>query len=189
MHDLWATLKIIIFNVAINRDKWKRCLHGLYNDPNPVNIVNLPNIPEYAERESIPRFSQAEGESAESKLSGKKAVGPDEISAEEIQAAASEKGLVIVHSLCTKVGDSEHVPDEWKRAIIVPIFRKKDKIDCNNYWGVSLPCHCSKIFFHIILHWLRKKTKEILSKEQAGFRANRSTLTRYLHFCKFRRSI
>jgi len=41
--------------------------------------------------------------------------------------------------------------------------------------SVSLLCHCSEILSHIILHQLRKRTEEILSEEQAGFRANRST--------------
>jgi len=44
-----------------------------------------------------------EVESAVSKLNRRKAVEPDGISAEEIQAAASEKGLAVVHSLCNKV--------------------------------------------------------------------------------------
>jgi len=93
------------------RDRWKRYFYGLYNDPNPINIANLPNMPEYAETESILGISQAEMESAVSKLCRRKAVGPNGISAEEIQAAASEKGLAVVHSLCTKLWESEHVPD------------------------------------------------------------------------------
>jgi len=58
----------------------------------------------------------------------------------------------------------------------VPIFKKKNKMDCNNYRGISLLCNCSKIFTNIILHRLRKRTEEILSEEQTGFRANRSTV-------------
>jgi len=48
------------------------------------DIAILPNMPEYAETESIPGISQAKVESAVSKLSRRKAVGPDGISAEEI---------------------------------------------------------------------------------------------------------
>ena len=49
-------------------------------------------------------------------------------------------------------------------------------MECNNYRGISLLCHSSKIFSRIILNRLRKRTEEILSEEQAGFRADRSTI-------------
>ena len=71
--------------------------------------------------------------------------------------------------------DSERVPDEWKKAIIVPIHKKKDKMDCNNYRGVSILCHCSKVYSNILLRRMRKRTDEILAEEQAGFRAQRNT--------------
>ena len=41
---------------------------------------------------------------------------------------------------------------------------------------MSLQCHYSKIFKSIILERIRKKTAEILSEEQAGLRASRSTI-------------
>jgi len=75
------------------RERWKRYFDGYtiisyfrrLSPTIPVNIANLPNMPDYAETESIPGISQAEVESAVSKLSRRKAVGPDGISREEIQ--------------------------------------------------------------------------------------------------------
>ena len=49
-------------------------------------------------------------------------------------------------------------------------------MDCNNYCRISLLCQCSQMFSSIILQRLRKRTGEILSDEQAGFRAARSTI-------------
>ena len=48
-------------------------------------------------------------------------------------------------------------------------------MDCNNYRGVSILCHCSKVYSSILLRRLRKSTDEILAEEQAGFRAHRNT--------------
>jgi len=52
--------------------------------------------------------------------------------------------------------------------VIVPIQKKKDRMNCNNYRGISLLCHFSKR--------LKSRTDEIISEEQAGFRAGRKTI-------------
>ena len=49
-------------------------------------------------------------------------------------------------------------------------------MDCNNYRGVSLLCHCSKVFSSVILQRIKKRTEEILSEAQAGFRVGRGTV-------------
>src|SRR5207245_10078628 len=65
---------------------------------------------------------------------------------------------------------------KWKKAIIIPNNKKKDNMDCNNYRGISLLCHSSKIYTSIILHRIRRRTDEILGEEQAGLRPGRSTI-------------
>ena len=55
------------------------------------------------------------------------------------------------------------------KAVIMPIFKKKDKLDCNNYRGISLLSHAGKILTHIIQQRIRHRTELILSEEQAGF--------------------
>jgi len=27
----------------------------------------------------------------------------------------------------------EEIPEDWKRSIIIPIFKKKDRLNCGNY--------------------------------------------------------
>jgi predicted sugar kinase len=34
-----------------------------------------------------------------------------------------------VNSVCSK----EEFPDEWKKLIVVPVYKKGDKTDCSNY--------------------------------------------------------
>lgn len=158
------------------KTRWKEYFDQLYNDPNPVHDSNLPHLPEYMNTEPIPTIAIGEVNAAIRKLKKKKAVGIDGVSAEEIQAATIGTGLQIVHKLCLDIWEKETFPAEWKKAIIVPIYKKKDKLDCNNYRGVSLLCHISKVFTQILLQRMRARTDEILSEEQAGFRANRSTV-------------
>ena len=49
-------------------------------------------------------------------------------------------------------------------------------LDCNNYRGISLLCHCYKVFTAILMKRLTQRTDEILSEEQAGFRPGRGTI-------------
>lgn len=105
-----------------------------------------------------------------------KAPGADNIAAEELVAATQGTGLKIIHKLYLRVCEEEEVPSEWKRAIIVPIHKKYDKLDCANYRGISLLCHIAKAFSAILLQRVRQKTEEILAESQAGFRPGRSTI-------------
>jgi len=49
-------------------------------------------------------------------------------------------------------------------------------MNCNNYRGISLLCHFSKLFTSSLLQRLKSETDEILVEEQAGFRVGRSTI-------------
>ena len=111
------------------------------------------------------------------KLKHRKAAGLDNISAEEIQAATQRSGLTAVHRLCSMAWKQEQIPSDWKSAVIIPVHKKKDTLDCSNYTGISPLCHCSKIFSWIILQRIKSRTEEILTEAlQAGFRTNRSTI-------------
>jgi sorting nexin-29 len=67
------------------------------------------------------------------------------------------------------------LPDQWKESIIAPIHKIGDKIDCNNYRGISMLSTSYKILSNILLSWLRPQTDEIIGDQQCGFRCNRST--------------
>jgi hypothetical protein len=66
-----------------------------------------------------------------------KAPGSDQILAELIQAGG-EILLSAIHKLINSVWNKEELPDQWKESIIVPIHKKGDRTDFNNYHGMSL---------------------------------------------------
>ena len=59
--------------------------------------------------------------------------------------------------------------------VIVPIFKKKDKLYCANYRGINLLSLVGKVSCSIIHSRTKKKTEEILSESQTGFRPDRGT--------------
>jgi hypothetical protein len=74
-----------------------------------------------------------------------KSSGSDQIPAELLQAGG-EMLLSAIHKLINSIWNKEEFPDHWKESIIVPINKKGDKTDCNNYRGVSLLLTSYKIF-------------------------------------------
>jgi Reverse transcriptase (RNA-dependent DNA polymerase) len=104
-----------------------------------------------------------------------KASEVDMVTAKEI-IATGENGVDVMFALCSKIWTEERIPEEWKQSIIVPIYKKKDKLVCDNYRGISLLCHAEKLLATIVLQRIKSRTEEILSEAQGGFRSGRSTI-------------
>ena len=73
------------------------------------------------------------------------------------------------------IWNKEELPDEWKELIIVPIYKKGDKTDCNNYGGISLLPTTYKVLSNILLSRLIPYAEEVTGDHQCGFQCNRST--------------
>ena len=58
---------------------------------------------------------------------------------------------------------------------IVPIHKKEDKTECDDYRGISLLPTTYKILSNILLLRLIPYAEEIMEDHQCGFRRNRST--------------
>jgi len=82
-----------------------------------------------------------------------------------------------IHKLITSIWKKEKLPEERKESIIVPIHKKGDKTDCNNYRGIlSLFPTTYKILSNILLSRLIPCAKEIIGDQQCGLRRNRWTI-------------
>jgi hypothetical protein len=49
------------------------------------------------------------------------------------------------------IWNKEELPEEWKESVIVPIQKKGDKTDYNNYRGISLLPTTYKLLSNILL--------------------------------------
>jgi hypothetical protein len=67
------------------------------------------------------------------------------------------------------------MPDEWRKSILVPIFKNKGDIQSyNNYREVKLMSHTMKLWERVIEYHLKKLTT--ISKNQFSFMPGRSTI-------------
>ena len=164
----------VLTEVEKIKDRWKENYADLYNMPGPSDTSIIQVIPSTQTEDTEPDILKEEVATALKHLKEGKAASFDGISAEEMKATG-EIGIDVIHKSCRRIWETEQIPDDWGKAVIVPIFKKKDKLDCANYIGISLLSLVGKVFCSIIHSRMKKKTEEIFSESEAGFRPGRST--------------
>lgn len=107
-------------------------------------------------------------------LKNNKASGEDNINAELIKIS-SPKMFSEICTLIKGIWKKEQIPQDWKTAIIYPIYKKGDIMDTKNYRGISLLNICYRMLSTTILHRLEIYSKDIIGKYQTGFIKGKST--------------
>ena len=94
------------------------------------------------------------------KLKNGKASGPDGISAEILKA---HDGIAqVLWNIIDKSWETERLPEDWKVAQIVPLYKIKGKLtDCSNYRGISLLSVPGKLFTAVTLNRCKEALKGI----------------------------
>jgi hypothetical protein len=114
------------------------------------NVSDVRQIDVHTAELLVPGPSHFEVEIVITKLKKYKLPGSDQILAELIQAGG-EILLSVIHKLINSVWNKEELPDQWKESITVPVHKKGDKTDCNNYRGISLLSISYTILSNILL--------------------------------------
>jgi hypothetical protein len=104
-----------------------------------------------------------------------KTTGPDSIPSFILKSAADQLVLILTDIFQTTI-DTGEVPQDWRDANIVPLFKKDERYLASNYSPVSLTSITCIILEHIVHsniidHFDKNK---ILTNPQHGFRKKRS---------------
>ena len=99
-----------------------------------------------------------------------KAAGLDNVVAELLKTDLHE-GTKELTKLFNKVKEGGVAPKSWKK-----LPKKGDIRECTNWRGISMLPVIGKIFGRVLISRIKKSVDNILKKEQAGFRENRSTI-------------
>eukprot|EP00745_Piridium_sociabile_P014999 TRINITY_DN220_c0_g1_i5.p1 TRINITY_DN220_c0_g1~~TRINITY_DN220_c0_g1_i5.p1 ORF type:complete len:431 (+),score=53.42 TRINITY_DN220_c0_g1_i5:76-1293(+) len=105
------------------------------------------------------------------KLKNGKAAGPDRLIGEFFKHSC-DSTLTFLVKLFNYLFDNGIYPENWTESIILPLFKKGDANDTNNYRGVSLCNISSKLYSSIINNRLQEwvNMNNITGEHQAGFK-------------------
>jgi hypothetical protein len=67
------------------------------------------------------------------------------------------------------------MPQEWSTAIICPLYKKGNKLECSNYRGISPKNVIYKILRNLLARYIEPYVEEILGDYQCAFQKGQST--------------
>ena len=157
------------------KERWTEYFEWLLNvdDGRRAELTEsgLEGIHEYANGEF--EVSVDDVRKAVNKLKKGKSPGVDGITSEMLKCGG-ECLLEWLRRVCNVCLLNEKVPNDWMRAIIVPIYKGKgDRSDCRNYRGISLLSIPGKVYGRILIEKVRSMTEGLIGEEQCGFRSGR----------------
>ena len=150
--------------------RWQEYFEKLMNEENnreprkeESNVLN----------EEVNCVSREEVKNALRRMKKGKAVGPDELPV-EVWKCMGEMDIKFLTRLFNKLLIGERMPEEWRRSVLIPIYKDKgDAQCCGNYNGIKLMSHTMKVWERIIETKLKDRVE--ISKHQYGFMPGNGT--------------
>ncbi|MCJ8749608.1 hypothetical protein PDJAM_G00178240 [Pangasius djambal] len=115
--------------------RWKEYFEELVNEENEreKRVEGVTSV-----EQKVAKFIKDEVRKALKRMKTGKAVGPDDIPV-EVWKCLGEAAVEFLTSLFNRVLEREKMPEEWRRSVLVPIFKNKGDVQgCGNYRGIKL---------------------------------------------------
>lgn len=156
------------------RHRWQEYFDNLFNGENENSTVRLDDSSDDTNRRYVRRIQEQEVREALKRMKVDKAMGPDGIPI-KVWRCLGDIAVVWLTKLFNNIYRSNKMPQEWRRSILVPIYKNKGDVQsCTNYRGIKLMSHTMKLWERVIEHRLRGSTR--ISMNQFGFMPGRSTI-------------
>ncbi|KAK3568551.1 hypothetical protein QTP86_008749 [Hemibagrus guttatus] len=150
--------------------RWKEYFEELMNEENEreKRVEGVNSV-----EQKVDKIRKEEVRKALMRMKSGKAVGPDDIPV-EVWKCLGEAAVEFLTSLFNRVLECEKMPEEWRRSVLVPIFKNKGDVQsCSNYRGIKLMSHTMKLWERVVEARLRKVVK--VCEQQYGFMPRKST--------------
>ncbi|KAK3542088.1 hypothetical protein QTP86_013386 [Hemibagrus guttatus] len=149
--------------------RWKEYFEELMNEENERGKKSRSG--ELCGTE-VDKIRKDEVRKALKRMKSGKAVGPDDIPV-EVWKCPREAAVEFLASLFNKVLESERMSEEWRRSVLVSIFKNKGDVQsCSNYRGIKLMSHTMKLWERVVDARLRKVVE--ICEQQYGFMPRKS---------------
>ena len=150
-------------------ERWAEFYEELYSDDSIS-----PQIDDSRE-DPIPPILLSEIEHAISNLKNGKSPGLDNIYSEYIKAGGRPL-LLVLHRLFNLILTTGTIPQAFKTALIVVLYKKGSRLDCGNYRPISLLSHVYKLFISIIASRVKSDLYASFPASQAAYQPGRGTI-------------
>ena len=111
-----------------------------------------------------------------------KASGGDGIPGQPFQILKDD-AVKVLHSICQQIWKTQQCPQDWKRAVFIPIPKKGNAKECSNYRTIAHISLASKVMFKILQARFQQYVNHELPDVQAGFRKGRGTRDQSVNIC------
>ena len=156
------------------KHRWREYFDKLFNGENESSTIELDDSFDENSMRFVRRIQESEVKEALKRMKGGKAMGPDCIPI-EVWKGLGDIAIVWLTKLFNLIFRANKMPEEWRRSILVPIFKNKGDVQsCTNYREIKLMSHTMKLWERVIEHRLRRMTS--VTKNQFGFMPGRSTM-------------
>ena len=157
--------------------RWREYFNELLNQPSQFDydfVRAMPTYPVKLSMADLPTFQEVV--KAIKMLNCGKSPGMDGIYA-EILKCGGNRFLERLHDLFKIIWMDVIVPQDWKDAVILILYKGKGPKDvCGNSRGIAMLSVIGKAFSRIMLDRLLLIVNEVLTESQYGFRTGRSTV-------------
>ena len=91
----------------------------------------------------------------------------------ELFQILKDDAVKVLHSICQQIWKTQQWPQDWKRAVFIPIAKKGNAKEYSNYCTIALISHASKVMLKILQARLWQYVNHELPDVQTGFRKGR----------------
>ena len=152
------------------RQRWRGHFTGILNGESQFNheevgrIRQQPIRPQLAEIPSMEELVRAIGKLKNGKAGGSSGIWPELLKVACQNPGFMDRLLDLVHTTWKE----QSVPKDWTNAVLIPIPKKGDLSNCDNWRGISLLDMVGKVIARILQDRPQQFAEEELSKSQCG---------------------
>jgi hypothetical protein len=140
------------------KNMWREYFDKLFNEDSGNSSIELDIPSDDLNRQFVHRIQESDIKDALKRMKRGMAMVPNGTPI-KLWRTLADVAIVWLTKLFNLIFRSNTMPDEWRRSILVPIFKNNGDVQsCTNYREIKLMSHTIKLWERIIEHRLRGVT-------------------------------